>query len=295
MTPIGWRNATLWVSVIIVFFSGFLACGGGGEDGSGPADRFVRGGVVRIGYANEAPFAYYDSGSGRLTGESVEVTRYVFEQMGASRVEGVITEFASLIPGLRADRFDLIAAGMWVTPSRCRQVDFSEPISCIGQGLAVKAGNPLDLHSYEDVARHSTARLGVVAGGLELKFAQALSIPEERISIFPDTPSAIAAIQAGRVDAYAGAVPTLKDLLAKANDPGLERALPFVDPGAEGLNSRLCSAIAFRKDDERFLREFNGHLETFIGSGKHLELIEPFGFTEAELPNNITTEELCQE
>ena len=165
MTPIGWRNATLWVSVIIVFFCGFLACGGGGEDGSGPADRFVRGGVVRIGYANEAPFAYYDSGSGRLTGESVEVTRYVFEQMGASRVEGVITEFASLIPGLRADRFDLIAAGMWVTPSRCRQVDFSEPISCIGQGLAVKAGNPLDLHSYEDVARHSTARLGVGCWG----------------------------------------------------------------------------------------------------------------------------------
>ena len=295
MTRIGWRYATLWMTVVVVLPSRFLACGGGDEDGSGPADRFGRDAVVRIGYANEAPFAYYDNESGRLTGESVEVTRHVFKKMGVSRVEGIITEFASLIPGLKAYRFDIIATGMWIIPPRCQQINFSEPISCLGQGFIVKAGNPLNLHSYEDVARHSTARLGVVGGGVELKFARAFGIPEERISIFPDAPSSIAAIQAGRVDACAASVPTHKDLLAKADDSGLERALPFVDRGAEGLPSRLCSAIGFRKEDEHFLREFNGHLETFIGSGEHLEMIEPFGFTEAELPNNITTEELCQE
>ena len=295
MTRLGWRYAALWTSMVVVLQSGFPACAGGNGGESGPADRLGRDGVVRIGYSNEAPFAYYDHESGRLTGESVEVTRHVLKQMGVLRVEGIITEFASLIPGLKANRFDMIAAGMWIIPPRCRQINFSEPISCTGQGFIVKAGNPLNLHSYEDVAKHPTARLGVVAGGVELKFARAFHIPEERISIFPDAPSSIAAIQARRVDTCAGPVPTHRDLLAKADDSGLERALPFVDPVAESLPSRLCSAIGFGQEDERFLREFNGHLETFIGSSQHLEMIQPFGFTEAELPNNLTTEELCRE
>ena len=84
--------------------------------------------AVRIGYANEAPFAYYDNATGKLTGESVEVTRYLLKEVGISRVEGVITEFASLIPGLKARRFDIIAAGMYINPRRCEQISFSEPI-----------------------------------------------------------------------------------------------------------------------------------------------------------------------
>ena len=35
--------------------------------------------------------------------------------MGINQVEGVLTEFGSLIPGLQARRFDIIAAGMYVT------------------------------------------------------------------------------------------------------------------------------------------------------------------------------------
>src|SRR5690606_12294261 len=54
-------------------------------------------GKIRVGYANEAPFAFMDSGSGRLTGEAPEVLRHVMEQLGVTEVEGVLTEFGSLI------------------------------------------------------------------------------------------------------------------------------------------------------------------------------------------------------
>jgi polar amino acid transport system substrate-binding protein len=256
----------------------------GGFDGSGP---------VRIGYSNEAPFAYYDNQTGELTGESVEVTRRVLEKMGVTQVEGVITEFASLIPGLKAGRFDLIAAGMWILPPRCREILFSEPLSCILQGMLVRKGNPLNLHSYRDVTRHESARLGVVAGGVELMFARAAGIPESRLFIFPDQPSAVAGLQAGRVDANAGPAPAHRDLLLKPSTSGLEAIRSFAQPQASGLPARTCSGIGFRKGDKQHLDEFNRHLTAFIGTPEHLELIRSFGFTEAELPAGMTTEELC--
>ena len=256
----------------------------GGFDGSGP---------VRIGYSNEAPFAYYDNRTGKLTGESVEVTRRVLAEMGITQVEGVITEFASLIPGLKAGRFDLIAAGMWILPPRSREIIFSERLSCILQGMLVQEGNPLDLHSYRDVTRHGSARLGVVAGGVELMFARAAGVPESRLFIFPDQPSAVAGLQAGRVDANAGPAPAHRDLLRKPSASGLETIDPFVQPRAAGLPARTCSGIGFRKEDKRHLDEFNRHLTGFIGTPEHLELIRRFGFTEAELPAGMTTEELC--
>ena len=274
-----------------------VSCAGSDPSDSRPAESasgFGEGGVVRIGYANEAPFAYYDHATGKLTGESVEVTRHLLNEAGISRVEGVITEFASLIPGLKARRFDIIAAGMYINPRRCEQISFSEPISCVDQGFMVEAGNPLDLHSYEDAARHPTARLGVIAGGVELGFARAVGIPDERLSIFPDVPSLIAGLQADRVDAAAATVPTHKDILAKADDPGLEIAQPFTQPIVEGRPAGLCSALGFRKEDAAFLRKFNRSLEAFIGSEQHLRIVRPFGFGEQNMPRDKTTEQLCR-
>ena len=272
-------------------------CSGSDSSGSHPAESasgFGENGAVRIGYANEAPFAYYDNATGKLTGESVEVTRYLLKEVGISRVEGVITEFASLIPGLKARRFDIIAAGMYINPRRCEQISFSEPISCVDQGFMVEAGNPLDLHGYEDVARHPTARLGVIAGGVELGFARAGGIPDERLSIFPDVPSSIAGLQADRVDAFAGTVPTHKDMLAKAADPGLAIAHPFRQPVVDGRAVGLCSALGFRKEEAAFLRKFNRALEAFIGSEQHLGIVRPFGFGEQNMPGGRTTEQLCR-
>ena len=106
-------------------------------------DRVMREGVIRVG--NENPYAFAKP-DGTLSGEAVEVARAVFEDMGIGEMEGVLTEFGSLIPGLQAGRFDVITAGMYVNPNRCEQVLFADPEYKIGEALIVAAGNPLDLH-----------------------------------------------------------------------------------------------------------------------------------------------------
>ncbi len=81
----------------------------------------------------------------------------------------------------RAGEIDLIAAGMFITPERCEQIAFSEPSYGIPQAFLVKEGNPLNLKTYDDVAKNEDARLAVMAGAVEKGYAEAAGVdPEQR-------------------------------------------------------------------------------------------------------------------
>lgn len=254
-------------------------------------ERLREQGYVRVGFANEAPYGYATP-AGELTGEAPEVAKVVLQRMGIPEVDGVLTEFGSLIPGLNAGRFDMIAAGMFITPQRCEQIDFSEPSYGIGQAFLVKEGNPKNINNYADIAEKSDATLGVMAGAVEKGYAVDAGVPESRISTFPDGPSGLAAVQAGRVDAFALTSLSIANLVKTAGEgAGVMRAEPFSIVAGESVKGH--GAFGFRKEDDAFREAFNEELTKFIGTEEHLELVSQFGFSEAELPEQ-TTEEICQ-
>src|SRR5690606_17098354 len=241
----------------------------------------------------EAPYAYMDSAENRITGEAVEIARVVLKRMGINEVEGVLTEFGSLIPGLQANRFDIIAAGMYITPERCQQAAFSNPTYGVGEAFLVQKGNPKNLHSYEDIAKQDDVRLGVVVGAIQSEYARKMDIPAERVVVFPDVVSALSGVQAGRADAYGATALTINDLMKKSATGDLEKAEPFTDPVIDGESVRGYGAFAFRQADQEFVDAFNAELSKFIGSEEHAKLVEPFGFTKGELPGDVTAEKLC--
>ena len=246
-------------------------------------------GKITVGIANEAPYGY-QTPEGELTGEAPEIAKYILAEMGIEDVEAVITEFGSLIPGLKAGRFDMVAAGMFVTPERCKQVDFSEPTYGIGQAFLVADGNPKDLQTYEDIKENSDTTLAVMAGAIERTYARDAGVPDDQVMVVPDTAAGTAAVQAGRADAFALTSLSIRRLAEGAE--GVEIAEPFGDVGGQSVVGH--GAFAFRPEDDAFRQEFNQHLADFIGSEEHLALVEPFGFTKDELPQK-TTEELCAE
>jgi polar amino acid transport system substrate-binding protein len=221
------------------------------------------------------------------------VARAVLERLGVRRIEVVATEFRSLIPGLRAGRFDVIAAGMYVTPARCVQVLFSRPTYRIGEGLLVRSGNPKQLHAYADVARHPDALLGVVGGSIEVTYAEAAGVPAARMRNLPQASSAVDALRAGHIDAYAGTALTAQSLLDKTQASDLELAKPFAQPVVDGVETWGYGAFAFRKRDRTLRDAWNAQLDEYLGSAEHLEVVRPFGFTERELPDVVRAEALC--
>lgn len=261
--------------------------------GESTLQRIQRTGMVRIGYANEAPYGYLDTATAEVTGEAPEIARVILARMGIDHVDPVVTEFGSLIPGLKAKRFDIIAAGMYITPQRCREAAFSNPTYKIGEAFIVRKGNPLDLHSFEDVARHATATLGFVGGTVEQGYAEAVGIPEDRIVLFPDNISSLTAVRAGRIDAAAATSLTVRHLLRKADTDEVEIAEPFYDPVIEGETTYGYGAFGFRQEDRELVVAFNRHLEDFIGSKEHLELTAPFGISRDSLPGDVTSRALC--
>jgi polar amino acid transport system substrate-binding protein len=244
-------------------------------------------GKITVGIANEAPYGY-QTPEGELTGEAPEIAKYILGEMGIEDVEAVITEFGSLIPGLKAGRFDMVAAGMFVTPERCKQVAFSEPTYGIGQAFLVADGNPKELQTYEDIKDNPDTTLAVMAGAIERTYARDVGVPDDQVMVVPDTAAGTAAVQAGRADAFALTSLSIRRLAEGAD--GVEIAEPFGEVAGQSVVGH--GAFAFRPEDDAFRQEFNKHLADFIGSEKHLALVEPFGFTKDELPE-LTRNELC--
>jgi polar amino acid transport system substrate-binding protein len=248
--------------------------------------RAQKQGFIRVGFANEAPFGYATS-DGKLTGEAPEIAKEIFKRMGIKEVDGVLTEFGSLIPGLQAGRFDVIAAGMFINPKRCEQVAFSEPTYKLGQSFLVQKGNPKNLHSYDDVVKNPDVKLGVMAGAVEAGYAKDAGVPEKQLLVLPDQGSMLAAVKAGRVDACALTALSIQNMAEKGG-PEVERATPFDTP-TEAIG---FGGFAFRKEDASLVKAFNAELVKFIGTEEHLKLIAPFGWTKEELPNKSTAD-LC--
>ncbi|WP_313027398.1 ectoine/hydroxyectoine ABC transporter substrate-binding protein EhuB [Pseudomonas lopnurensis] len=241
---------------------------------------------VRIGYANETPFAY-TALDGTVTGESPEIVRKVFERLQIDTIKPVLTEWGSLIPGLRAGRFDLIAAGMYITPERCKQVLFTDPHYRLLDTLLVAEGNPKKLRSYEDIAGNPDVKLAIMSGTVNLGYARQAGIQDSQIVQVPDTTSQLQAVRSGRADAAIGTQLTMRGLAAKTGND-VEAIADFKDdPARAGYG-----ALAFRPEDRALRDAVNAELKQWLGSDEHLKTVEPFGFDRSNLTDK-TAAELC--
>lgn len=252
-------------------------------------------GYVTVGFANEKPYAY-QTADGELTGEAVEVARVILERLSIEEMRGVLTEFSSLVPGLQAGRFDMVTAGMFITPQRAAEesVQFANPEFMIGQAIAVHKGNPYDLHSYEDIGENPEVNIAVVGGAIEYQYVTGSGVSEDQIVTVPDMPSALSSLLAGRVDVITATGPSLQATLDTANNNSIERVAEFEQPIIDGDSVEGYGATVFRTEDQTFIDAFNAELEKLKESGELLEIMEPFGFTEDEMPGDITAEDVVE-
>lgn len=244
-------------------------------------------GYIRVGFANEAPYGYATP-AGELTGEAPEVAKAVLQRIGIEEVDGVLTEFGSLIPGLLAGRFDMIAAGMFITPERCEQVQFSEPSYGIGQAFLVEEGNPQNITDYASIAKNPELKLAVMAGAVEAGYAEQAGIPQDQLMVLPDQSSLISAIKAGRADAAALTALSIAQMAGMTD--GVESTEPFGTVAGKSVVGH--GGFAFRKEDTELYEAFNTELKNYIGTEEHIAAVTPHGFGEGFMPT-MSTEELC--
>ncbi|QDI92713.1 ectoine/hydroxyectoine ABC transporter substrate-binding protein EhuB [Salicibibacter halophilus] len=275
------------ISVLMGAGALIAACGGGETT---VAD-LEEDGIVQVGVANEEPYGYLDGET--ATGASTEIARAVFQNMGVEDVEATVTEFGNLIPSLNAGNYDVVTAGMDVQPERCENASFGDIEYSYGEGMAVEAGNPLDLHSYEDIVEEG-ATVSVMSGANQLDMFEELGIDEDNIQYSDDIPGNIAALEAGDVDATVMTGATMNAAMENADTDAIEQPEDFTDPVIDGEEQVAYGAAVFREDDEELREAYNESLQELKDSGEIAEIIEEFDFDpENVVTDEVTTEELC--
>lgn len=255
-------------------------------------DEIKSQGYIRAATANEVPYGYMDA-DGTAKGIAPEVAEAVLKKMGVNEVQWVVTPFGSLIPGLKANRFDLVAAEQDILPARCQQVLFSEPNSSYGDGILVPKGNPKNIHAYEDIARDSSLKLAVVNGTSHLQFAEGVGVPEGQLVVIANNADAPATVTSGRADAYAATEATVGSLV-KDNDR-LESANPFSDPVVDSKAMRSYGGFAFAQGSEDLVTAFNAELAAFKKTDDYKKILTTYGVSENSIAasSSKTTAELC--
>lgn len=271
-----------------------LACGLlWGTAGAADLEQLREQGSIRVAIADEVPYAYMDDGDAK--GPGPDVARHVLGELGIDDIEWVVTSFSDLIPGLKEDRFDMVAAEMAIQPNRCEQVIYSEPNTTYGEGLLVAAGNEENIRSYEDFAKHNDLKVAVMADANQIDTLRALGVPESKIVTIQDNVNAIDAITSGEADAYAATSLTVSGLADRSND--VEVVFSFVDPVVDGDEVRSWGGFAFAKDSKDLRDAFNEVLVPYKYTREWEKTLRRYGFSKLDVLNSFKydTGQLCDE
>ena len=249
-------------------------------------DRIEAGKTIRLGFANEVPWAYPGEGNKPLGFANV-ITIGVLKEMGYTNYEPVVTDWGGLIPGLKANRFDVITGGMYILNSRCENVSFSEPIGIFGDAFIVAKGNPKGLENYKDIVEKN-ATFVTGAGFNTVEAAKDEGVPDSKIMQVPGMTEILAAVRSGRADAGGLTYFSALNLAKEAGD-----AIEVTNPSALPEKYLNWVGIGFRKEDPDFLKKFNDALKSYLGSDKMLKDVAKYGYTRDQLPGDMNTEWVC--
>ncbi|WP_304671890.1 amino acid ABC transporter substrate-binding protein [Neisseria polysaccharea] len=252
-----------------------LAACGGSEGGSGassvPAQSAVSGslierinnkGTVIVGTEGTyAPFTYHDK-DGKLTGYDVEVTRAVAEKLGV-KVEFKETQWDSMMAGLKAGRFDVVANQVGLTsPERQATFDKSEPYSWSGAVLVAR--NDSNIKSIDDIKGVKTAQSLTSNYGERAKAAGAELVPVDGLA------QSLTLIEQKRADATLNDELAVLDYLKKNPNAGVK--IVWSAPADE----KVGSGLVVNKGNDEAVAKFSTAINELKADGTLKKLGEQF-------------------
>lgn len=283
------RSALRGLSLAAVALT-LAACSTTGGNGPGTTDsednllaRAREAGVLRVAIGNEPPYTKMEGDT--VTGAEPDVLRAVAKRLGIDELEGVTTAYESMIPGLQAGRWDVVAAGLFMKQSRCSEVAYTEPVIVSTESFAVPPGNPKNITSIQDVLDDSSLKIGVLPGAFEEGILDTAGVPKSQWVSVPDGRGGVSAVKAGRADAFL--LPTLSLQALAENDSDFEVTDVIEDAPKTG------SGAAFPKGETEMVEAYNKELQAFKQTDEFDEIMKKWGF-DPEPAKTTTSEELCK-
>lgn len=185
-------------------------------------------------------------------------------------------DFAGLIPALQSGRINVVAAGMYSSDERSKQVDFVEYMKA-GEASLVQAGNPKGLASLEDTCGTTAAQ---VVGTVENAMFDKQSAACEAAGKEPITALSFQSIDR----AYSALAQKRADIVL--TDAGVASYLAAQTPDRVAVGFALATDFVFgfavAKSDNELRDGLHAALAAENEAGGVAETMSKWGFTEAQ-------------
>lgn len=260
------------IRTLLVMFLGALGVSLAQAQSSPTLEAIKKDGVLRVGMADSPPSQSKNPATDEWEGMNVDMAKNLAESLGVS-LEIVDNTWASLIPGLLGNKFDIAMVDMFATPERAQTVVFTIPYGKLGYSFLVRDDSPLrewqDLNS-PDV---TIATLSGTSGETFVKqrLPQAVMVP----IVSDNNYAPHMEVMNGRADAHI--TDHVNNVLFMQNNPAAKlRTIP--DGSGELLNATGL-AYAIRPGDPHFHAFLNTWITYLSDSGQLADLrMKWFGF-----------------
>lgn len=245
-----------FISLILVLalcVFAFAACGEKKEDNT----------LTMATNAEFPPYEFHDGD--KIVGIDAEIGAAIAEELGME-FEIVDTAFDSIIPAIKAGKYDIGMAGMTVTEERLEEINFSDSYAKGVQVVIVKKGS--DIKTVDDLTGDKNYTIGVQTGTTGDLYST-WDIEDEglgTVSRFNKGADAVEALKVGKVDC-----------VIIDNEP----AKVFVEENEnlEILETAYAEedyAIAVSKDNEELLKDINEALKKLTEDGTIKKIVDKY-------------------
>ncbi len=190
------------------------------------------------------PMAYVDQ-QGQLKGMRIELGAEIARRL-CLKADFLKVEYVTMIPGLRGGRWDMINAGLFVTPDRLKILDMI-PYENLAISISTAMAGP-KIKTIDDLAGRS---ISVDIGGYAEKKARDINddfkqrgLPLMTIRTFDGYAAVYQAIRAGQVEAGVSIDPVAKQYQDRGEFAQVLHGL-FATPGSLSFgNKAIAEAVA---------------------------------------------------
>jgi ABC-type amino acid transport substrate-binding protein len=240
------------------------------KGGDGSFDRVVKDGIV-LGIASDLPFTYYDDKTKKYDGMDVKIMEEVCERLGIKNVKFELVQFDALIPGLVSKRWDMVVDNIHENEKRLAVISFTAPAYWYGSSLAVQKGNPLNLHTWDQLAGHT---VGTVRGSFNQQLLENRKDLKE-LKLYTTNEAEMADLIAGRVDVLMEDDIKVGTFIKEHPGVGVEMASGYAARPEEYGYARY----GVRKEDVDLNHAVSRTLEEMRGDGVVGKIITSYGLS----------------
>lgn len=210
------------------------------------------------------PFNYIES-DGTIAGFDVDIAMELCKRMDVE-CDVVAQDWDGIIPGLLANKYDVIVASMFITEERKKQVDFTDPYYLAAMTHVVPKDSGITEFTNESLAGKI---IGAQSGTTQADFAEA-TYPDAEVRLYPTQDEVNLDMASGRIDLQIGDMLPMLDWTTKSDDGACCELAgePITDPAFVGDGV----GMAVRQEDDELREKLNKALAEMRADGTYLEI-----------------------